>query len=89
MKRNPDRQRIYAIKKYGLDAEKYEVLLRKQANKCAICRNGQGARRLHVDHDHQTGDVRGLLCHFCNTALGLLGDDTALMARAIKYLEGS
>jgi Recombination endonuclease VII len=43
--------------------------------------------RLHIDHDHVTGRVRGLLCLHCNTSLGLFGEDPALMDRAADYLE--
>lgn len=61
----------------------------EQAGLCAICHgetNGQGD--LHVDHDHVTGKVRGLLCSRCNTGIGMMGDNTALLRKAIEYLEG-
>jgi hypothetical protein len=72
----------------------YNALLREQGGVCAVCGkdepNAHGRTgkqfRLAVDHCHQTGAVRGLLCQKCNRAIGLLGDDPALMRKAISYL---
>lgn len=59
----------------------------RQGGRCAICRREpEQGRRLAVDHDHATGEVRGLLCKACNTALGMFRDDVASLARAIGYL---
>lgn len=76
---------------YGLTPDDYNALLDRQGGVCAIC--GIAARRAHardmrltVDHDHDTSHVRGLLCHRCNRAIGLLGDDPVLLRRAISYL---
>lgn len=57
---------------YGLSAESFAALLDSQGGKCAICRTAKrtGRGRLHVDHCHATGKVRGLLCVKCNMALG-------------------
>ena len=71
---------------YGITLEQYEDMLEKQNSVCLICTLPSGTRRLHVDHNHDTGKVRGLLCHHCNTALGLLRDDPALLAKAATYL---
>lgn len=64
--------------------------LAHQNGGCAICVAKQagrpGARRLIVDHDHVTGEIRGLLCHRCNAAIGLLNDDADLVAKAVTYL---
>lgn len=76
------------LKAYNITQKEYNKLLRKQNNRCAICRavkaGGKGA--WHVDHDHETKQIRGLLCHYCNLGLGQFKDSTVLMAKAIKYL---
>lgn len=62
----------YRLKTYGITPEQYATLWNKQGEACAICRtsvNGSG-RAWHVDHDHDTGYVRGILCHRCNVSLG-------------------
>lgn len=62
-----------------------------QGGKCAACFRAEGelAVSLCIDHCHRTGKLRGLLCHWCNTALGLLGDDPDRMKRLIKYASSS
>lgn len=73
--------------KFGLEPADYYELLAKQDGRCAICRNRPRKYSLAVDHDHQTGDVRGLLCVKCNR--GLLGsarDSVDMLERAIGYL---
>jgi hypothetical protein len=59
-------------RKYGLTSEKYELMVQSQNNCCAICQRPAKVRRMHVDHDHETGEVRGLLCYGCNASLGHL-----------------
>lgn len=74
-------------KQYGIGLEDYEALLAKQGGGCAICHNGPNGRGLfHVDHCHDTGLVRGLLCAKCNLLLGHADDDTARLRAAIAYL---
>lgn len=70
---------------YGLSAEGYSALLAHQGGVCAICR---GARRyrLHVDHDHATGAVRGLLCKADNRLLAVVRDNPERLQRAAAYL---
>ena len=60
-----------------------------QEGKCAICGREEErfARSLHVDHDHKTGQVRGLLCHGCNVGMGSMGDDIGVLQKSIEYLE--
>mgnify|MGYP000933626974 CR=1 FL=1 len=73
---------------YGLTGPQAEDLRSRGA--CDICgTDSPGGRygRWHIDHDHETGKVRGLLCSPCNTSLGLLGDDPARIRRAAEYLE--
>lgn len=69
--------------RYGIDAATVDALLGRQGGKCGIC--GSGTPR-HVDHAHDTGAVRGILCFNCNGGLGRFGDDPAVMERAIEYL---
>lgn len=72
---------------FGLTPEAYAVLLDHQGGVCAICRRPSRVRRLAVDHDHQTGMVRGLLCRHCNyELLGWAKDDPSVFQRAIDYL---
>lgn len=73
---------------YGLTPEQYAALLEKQDNRCAICRTDTpgGKGGWHVDHDHKTGAVRGLLCNDCNNGLGRFLDDPARLRAAIEYL---
>jgi hypothetical protein len=70
-------------RRYGLTVRRYTELASVQAGLCAICLD-QGP--LTVDHDHVSGEVRGLLCRLCNTGLGKLNDSPALLGRAIDYL---
>jgi len=75
--------------KYGIDAETFQALLIKQDGKCDICsfefdNTRYGGPR--VDHDHDTGKVRALLCHHCNLGLGHLGDDLLKLSLATTYL---
>lgn len=75
-------------RKYGLRIEEYDRMLAAQGGGCAICGNpGRDDISLHVDHDHETGVVRGLLCFTCNNALGDLGDSYERMHRAANYLD--
>ena len=72
-------------KQLGVTDEDYARLLAAQGGGCAICGNPPKTRRLHVDHDHKTGRVRGLLCHRCNRALPNWVDRFWLFAAA-EYL---
>lgn len=72
---------------YGLGPGEYGKLYEFQGGHCALCRRATGAsRKLSVDHDHATGDVRGLLCRPCNTMLGHARDRTDFFERAAAYL---
>lgn len=73
--------------KYGITEERYAELFKQQKGRCAICRNKPRTQRLAVDHDHKSGEVRGLLCKRCNhDLLGGGHDDFELLWRAISYL---
>ena len=74
---------------YGITPEQYFALYDLQKGKCAICLTEPTTKRgLHVDHCHTTKQVRGLLCHGCNVALGSFGDNVSLLEKAILYLKG-
>lgn len=74
---------------YNITLDEYNLLLKEQDYKCALCGTEKAGGRgtFHVDHDHKTGKVRGLLCHHCNTGLGLFYDSENLLLKAILYLK--
>jgi hypothetical protein len=76
----------YLVRKYGITPGQYNEMLVRQEGRCAICRETP-RHRLCVDHDHETGQVRALLCKVCNLAIGYLKDDPDLFRRAADYLE--
>lgn len=82
-------RRAYNLKtNFGLTPEKFVEMLAAQGGACAICKTGDPGSKgtFHVDHSHETGIVRGLLCSRCNLSLGLFKDDPLLLSRAIEYL---
>lgn len=72
-------------KAYGLALEQYEAMNAAQSGLCAICSRSEPGG-LHIDHDHGTGSIRGLLCGRCNKALGLFDDDPYRIRAAGIYL---
>lgn len=76
-------------KLYNMTLAEYDKLFESQGGVCAICGKEQSTRRLDVDHDHKTGRIRGLLCHNCNTSIGLLCEDIQTLQSAINYLKES
>ena len=78
-------------KNYGISAVVYELILKAQSNKCAICgTTSSGSHRtkfLSVDHCHKTFKIRGLLCQQCNTAISMFKDSPELLRKAATYLE--
>lgn len=87
-------KRWHLQKRYGLTEESRAALLELQGGCCAVCKTqvaftGAGfAHKAHVDHCHQTGRVRGVLCARCNTAIGALGDSVDSLKAVVRYLEG-
>lgn len=74
--------------RYRIRSEQYDELFKKQKGLCAICKSKEIIRDiLCVDHNHQTGKIRGLLCQTCNRAIGLLKDDHKTTLRAHQYLK--
>lgn len=91
--------RVYRNKQllwtFGITLEQYEQMLADQGGVCAVCGKvedeihpqSKKVRNLNVDHCHQTGRVRGLLCNSCNRGIGLLNDDPTVLRQALAYLE--
>jgi len=86
-KRTSDKAHATTIKaKYGITGEEYAALLADQGGVCYICGGKSGKKRLAVDHDHKTGETRGLLCKRCNRMLGYYRDNADTFQRAAIYL---
>lgn len=86
-------RRRHYLAQYGITIEEFEALLKKQKGRCAICRfkpdpnaEKRALRVLEVDHDHETGEIRGLLCRRCNDANGKYEDSADLVMKAALYL---
>jgi hypothetical protein len=72
------------LKRFGLTQSEYEAMMQGQQGLCAICHMNQATA---IDHDHRTGEVRGILCHHCNLLLGHAKDSTLVLENAVRYLE--
>ena len=82
----------YLKRRYGITLDEFNNMKDAQGGKCAICGSNSGKAnkkndRLTVDHDHSTGEIRGILCHKCNFGLGQFDDDTEKLSMAITYLK--
>lgn len=89
---NKHKTRNYHLSTYGLTSVAYEAMLAAQGGGCAVCRSADpqedgGRTAFHVDHNHATGAVRGLLCKPCNLALGYAKDDPHRLRLLAGYLE--
>src|ERR1017187_583422 len=93
--RTTERRRKYRRKVYGISNEEYEVLLAAQDGGCACCKtpindvinqDWDRTQAGHVDHNHETGGIRGILCFHCNIGIGHLGDSAEGVQRALDYL---
>ncbi len=78
------------MKNHGMTVEEYDAMWAKQGGRCAICavplvRGGKG--KADVDHSHQTGKRRGILCHLCNCVIGFARESIEVLERTISYLE--
>jgi hypothetical protein len=88
-------KRSYIARNYGLSYEEYQAKLAAQKNECSICQNfiqeacenklGKNYEA-HLDHDHESDEIREFLCYRCNVGLGLFRDDPELLSKAAKYL---
>jgi hypothetical protein len=84
--RKAEGRRSHYLRTYGLTEDQLRAILADQMGVCAICLS---PRPQHVDHDHRTGRVRGILCFACNAALGQMKDQPQVLRRAVDYLEGN
>lgn len=92
-----ERKNQYLLQKYGISLEQYSDMYHAQQGACAICKtplefqsmDGEGSKTAHVDHDHITGNVRGLLCNPCNRGIGYLKDSSTVLRLAAEYLDAS
>lgn len=81
-------KRNHALKvAHGINSEEYQELIDKQNGRCAICKTNVPKGGWHLDHDHDTGDRRGILCNPCNRGIGYLQDSRRILAFALEYLE--
>ena len=86
---NPEKMKAYMRARhlkltYGITVEECRELFERNGGKCWIC-NERPAE--HIDHCHETGKVRGALCHQCNVGIGYLDDDVGLLLKAVQYLK--
>lgn len=77
----------HRLTKYGLTPEAFLEILDKQGGVCRICQLTPNKRGLFIDHDHETGNVRGLLCNACNLMLGFANDSPERLLAAVAYLQ--
>lgn len=94
--KNRDRSADYSLKQhYGIPLGTYDLMFKAQGGRCAICgtdnpsdreRQDGVTFRFHVDHCHDTNEVRGLLCHHCNVGIGNLRHDREILEKAIAYV---
>lgn len=88
---SPEWKRLEHLRqRYGITPDDYAEMMERQDGQCLICKNTPAdwkGKPLCVDHCHETGIVRGLLCNPCNTGIGLFKEDTKAMKSAIDYLE--
>ena len=88
IEKNKQRQKFNQLKRlYNLSAHEYLQMLEDQNYKCAICNTSDwGKPSPFIDHDHETGKVRGLLCNLCNAAIGFAKEDIHILSNMIVYL---
>lgn len=89
----PNERYIKAVESYGITISEYKKMLKKQDGKCYICKSSNAddnkTTRLYIDHCHEKGHIRGLLCSKCNFGLGNFNDSIEELNRAIDYLKNN
>jgi len=81
------RRKAYLKRQYNITVEDHNLLLKTQNGRCAICRRGPSdGVVLHVDHDHTTSNIRGILCGSCNRLIGIAGESVVRLQAATNYL---
>lgn len=90
-RKNKDRytvhvRRAHLKKAFGITIEEYDSILKVQGGVCVICKSVPKKRKFAVDHNHETGEIRGILCGSCNMGLGYFKDNITLLRNAILYL---
>jgi len=90
-RKNRTRHRWEIAKKYGVTVHDVETALETQGYSCAICHTSEDAldHAMHIDHNHKTGNFRGMLCRSCNLAIGMMKDNPRALRDAADYLERS
>ena len=87
VKKNNARPGRHRVSRYGLNESEFAAMLVRQGYRCLGCQRRFDTVRMNIDHDHKTNRVRGILCHGCNAALGLLSEDKATLTRLRAYLD--
>lgn len=82
-----DKALLKKLEEYGSSIQEYYEILESQNNVCAICGGVDKNKRLSIDHNHETGEMRGLLCFHCNAGIGHLRESVKNMKKAIEYLD--
>lgn len=75
--------------RYNITLEEFKALWKKQNGTCAICGDRFQKKKYRIDHNHDTGEVRGILCTSCNSGLGLFNDSPEILLRAAEYLSNN
>lgn len=89
--RKPSQRNGHLLRSYGITSELFEEYVRSQDGKCKICGvlfSSDVSTRPCIDHDHNTNEIRGILCNKCNIGIGMFGDNAFVINRAINYLIG-
>lgn len=82
----------FLMYEHGITIEQFQKIVEEQEHTCPICKRlfiNMSPKNIHVDHDHVTGKIRGVLCVKCNRGIGFLGDNVEIIKNAILYLQRS